>query len=119
MQDVGLLLSLTGSPLQISLLPSSTPPFSTLPPISSRGNISVTTIARGIRFQTMNTQTLDGRYVDREKLVKLLKDLFGAGNFQIKVRQGSFESSNLIYLLITYRQLTIILSFQRLGHSRK
>ena len=34
----------------------------------------------------MNTQTMDGRYVDREKLVKLLKDLFGAGNFQIKVR---------------------------------
>ena len=33
----------------------------------------------------MNTQTMDGRYVDREKLVKLLKDLFGAGNFQIKV----------------------------------
>ena len=28
---------------------------------------------------------MDGRYVDREKLVKLLKDLFGAGNFQIKV----------------------------------
>lgn len=51
----------------------------------------------------MNTQTLDGRYVDREKLVKLLKDLFGAGNFQIKVRgpfQGSFESSNFIYLLM-------------------
>lgn len=70
----------------------------------------------------MNTQTLDGRYVDREKLVKLLKDLFGAGNFQIKVRgplQGSFESSKLIYLLMTYRPLTIILSFQRLGHSRK
>ena len=34
----------------------------------------------------MNTQTLDGRYIDREKLVKLLKDLFGAGSFQIKVR---------------------------------
>ena len=38
----------------------------------------------------MNTQTMDGRYVDREKLVKLLKDLFGAGNFQIKV--GSFAT---------------------------
>ena len=36
----------------------------------------------------MNTQTLDGRYVDREKLVKLLKDLFGVGNYQIKVRNA-------------------------------
>lgn len=49
----------------------------------------------------MNSQTLDGRYIDREKLVKLLKDLFGAGNFQIKVRscsQGIFQSSKLIHL---------------------
>ena len=33
----------------------------------------------------MISQTLDGRYIDREKLVKLLRDLFGGGNFQIKV----------------------------------
>lgn len=36
-------------------------------------------------LERMNTQTMDGRYVDREKLVKLLKDLFGVGSFQIKV----------------------------------
>ena len=34
----------------------------------------------------MVTQTLDGRYVDREKLVRLLKDTFGAGTFSVKVR---------------------------------
>ena len=28
---------------------------------------------------------MDGRYFDKEKLVKLLKDLFGVGSFQIKV----------------------------------
>lgn len=73
----------------------------------------------------MNTQTLDGRYVDREKLVKLLKELFGAGNFQVKVRDSfseSFKGSKLRYtyfFLITFRPLTIILSFQRPGHSLK
>ncbi len=36
----------------------------------------------------MKTQTLDGRYVDKEKLVKLLKELFGIGNFQVKVRRS-------------------------------
>lgn len=34
----------------------------------------------------MITQTLDGRYVDKAKLVKLLKELFGVGNFRVKVR---------------------------------
>lgn len=55
----------------------------------------------------MNTQTLDGRYVDREKLVKLLQDLFGAGNFQIKVRscfQGSFHSLTLQHFVYDFLQ---------------
>lgn len=66
----------------------------------------------------MNTQTMDGRYVDREKLVKLLKNLFGAGNFQIKVGflQQSFGSSALIHLSINCRPLTIIIKSLRLGH---
>lgn len=38
----------------------------------------------------MISQTLEGRYVDKEKLVKLLKALFGVGNFSIKVR-GSWS----------------------------
>ncbi len=33
----------------------------------------------------MISQTLDGRYISKEKLVKLLKELFGVGYFQIKV----------------------------------
>lgn len=33
----------------------------------------------------MFTPQLDGRYVDKEKLVKQLKELFGAGRFQVKV----------------------------------
>lgn len=41
----------------------------------------------------MHTQTMDGRYVDREKLVKLLKDLFGAGNFQIKAIDDNYKVS--------------------------
>lgn len=49
----------------------------------------------------MISQTLEGRYVDKEKLVKLLKELFGVGNFQIKVRSTwfmleSFQSPILI-----------------------
>ena len=45
---------------------------------------------------TMISQTLEGRYVDKEKLVKLLKALFGVGNFSIKVRgswslRGNFQ----------------------------
>lgn len=80
----------------------STPPISTRSPNSNRVNISSTAIPRRIQFHTMNTQTLDGRYVDREKLVTLLKDLFGAGSFQIKVRnsfQRSFESSSQSFCL--------------------
>lgn len=30
-------------------------------------------------------QTLDGRYVDSEKLLNLLKSLFGVGNYRIEV----------------------------------
>ncbi len=116
MQDV----SLIRSQLEISLLPGFKPPTSSLPSISTRVNISSFAIPQRRRFRTMNTQTLDGRYVDMEKLVKLLKDLFGAGNFLIKVRgsfQESFECSTLTYLFMMYRQLTKILRFPRLGHS--
>lgn len=41
----------------------------------------------------MFTQTLDGRYVEKEKLVKLLKDLFGVGNFQVKDMDDYFKLS--------------------------
>ena len=37
----------------------------------------------------MITQTLDGRYVDKAKLVRLLKELFGEAQFQVKVLQNS------------------------------
>lgn len=68
----------------------------------------------------MFTETLDGRYVNKEKLVKLLKDLFGVGNFQVKVRsfQESFWEAHT-NTLVNDRTLTIILSFQHLGHSLK
>lgn len=66
----------------------------------------------------MNTQTLDGRYIDREKLVKLLKDLFGAGSFQIKVRfiLNKALRAQYRFILIIYRLLIIIIKFPRLGH---
>ena len=72
----------------------------------------------------MKTQTLDGRYVDKEKLVKLLKELFGVGNFQVKVcrsqsSQESFERPLGTNILVNDRTLMIILSFQRLAHSLK
>ncbi|KAF6236137.1 hypothetical protein HO173_005766 [Letharia columbiana] len=41
----------------------------------------------------MISQTLEGRYVDKEKLVKLLKALFGVGNFSIKDVDDSFKLS--------------------------
>lgn len=37
----------------------------------------------------MIIQTLDGRYVDKAKLVRLLKELFGAAQFQVKVLQNT------------------------------
>lgn len=50
-------------------------------------------VQRG-RRPTMISQTLEGRYVDKEKLVKLLKELFGVGNFQVKVGStGSMPES--------------------------
>ena len=51
-------------------------------------SITCDTVHRG-HHPTMISQTLEGRYVDKEKLVKLLKALFGVGNFSIKVR-GSY-----------------------------
>ena len=93
------------------------------PHVASLRDHTVQTI-RHLRYHseyvlpTMNTQTMDGRYVDREKLVKLLKDLFGAGNFQIKV--GFFATKlrelSTDLLSITYRPLTTIIRFPRLGH---
>ena len=69
----------------------------------------------------MISQTLDGRYVDKEKLVKLLKELFGAGNFQVKVRgfvseRESFESPTLIERFNHRTWTTSTLSFRCLGH---
>lgn len=34
----------------------------------------------------LQVQTLDARYIDGAKLVKLLKDKFGEGNFSFDVR---------------------------------
>ena len=65
----------------------------------------------------MNTQTLDGRYVDREKLVKLLKELFGMGNFQIKVRDERVFERPILTCLLDRRTLTIISKFPRPGPS--
>lgn len=33
----------------------------------------------------MINQTLDARYVDKEKLAKMLKDTFGVGQFRVQV----------------------------------
>ena len=63
----------------------------------------------------MNTQTLDGRYVDKEKLVKLLKELFwklsGQGaSLAVFVREIRKALADRI---INVRTLMITLSFQR------
>lgn len=45
----------------------------------------------------MITQTLDGRYVDRSKLVQLLIDLFGMGNFKVMVGHPFIQRGNTLF----------------------
>ena len=40
---------------------------------------------------TQEIQTLEARYIDGEKLLALLNDLFGAGNFFVDVRQTNLR----------------------------
>ena len=56
-------------------------------------------------------QTLDARYIEGAKLVRLLKQLFGAGNFKIDVRLPNFSEFAIKNMISRHNNETLTMIF--------